>query len=73
MEDFKRSENEARNFEQMLNEVRVQAYTNGYRAGYLEACRWNDIGTGCHDGPLPTDDMDSEQYTYDEFEEYQKF
>ncbi|WP_277668549.1 hypothetical protein [Caproiciproducens galactitolivorans] len=55
------SENESRNFEQMVNELRVQSYTEGYRAGYLEACRWNDVGTGSHDGPLPVnDDMDEE-------------
>lgn len=60
MNYWKNVENKVRNLEQLKNEIRVQAYTDGYRAGYLEACRWNDIGTGCHDGPLSTDDANEE-------------
>lgn len=50
------SENEARNLEQMMNDLRVSAYVKGYQTGYASACRWNDVGWGNKEGPLPVSD-----------------
>lgn len=68
----------SRNIEQMLNELRVTAYTDGYRQGYLEACRWNDVGTGSHDGPFSgeevRDDLEDNGYPdEDDTEEAENF
>lgn len=57
----------SRNIDQLLNDVRVSSYVDGFRAGYASACRWNDVGWGNEEGPLPvSDDTDLVSPDYEE-------